>query len=229
MSIDASQIGKRAWSYAGRPAAGGAILRRVRRTANDAAVPQDGGPAHRAALQPASRSCRRNSAGRRCCRSMARRWKRSTATSIEKLGAQAGHAGRHLQGRPLRHPQPGAAEAAHRQPHRQRGLDEPAGGREGHDLRGAAPAFSASESTKGAGQYFTTRAVIQTMVEVMQPTPAGPHLRPGGRHGRLPIPRLQLRARKVWSRLRRRREAAVCARNSSRRWSFPPRWGACAR
>jgi len=31
---------------------------------------------------------------------------------------------------------------------------------------------SASESTKGAGQYFTTRAVIQAMVEVMQPTPA---------------------------------------------------------
>jgi type I restriction enzyme M protein len=30
---------------------------------------------------------------------------------------------------------------------------------------------SASESTKGAGQYFTTRAVIQTMVDVMQPTP----------------------------------------------------------
>jgi len=30
---------------------------------------------------------------------------------------------------------------------------------------------SASESTKGAGQYFTTRPVIQTMVEVMQPTP----------------------------------------------------------
>ena len=30
---------------------------------------------------------------------------------------------------------------------------------------------SASESTKGAGQYFTTRAVIQTMVEVMQPAP----------------------------------------------------------
>jgi type I restriction enzyme M protein len=30
---------------------------------------------------------------------------------------------------------------------------------------------SATESTKGAGQYFTTRAVIQAMVEVMQPTP----------------------------------------------------------
>jgi type I restriction enzyme M protein len=30
---------------------------------------------------------------------------------------------------------------------------------------------SASESTKGAGQYFTTRAVIQTMVDVMEPTP----------------------------------------------------------
>lgn len=30
---------------------------------------------------------------------------------------------------------------------------------------------SASESTKGAGQYFTTRAVIRTMVEVMQPAP----------------------------------------------------------
>jgi type I restriction enzyme M protein len=30
---------------------------------------------------------------------------------------------------------------------------------------------SASESTKSAGQYFTPRAVIQTMVEVMQPTP----------------------------------------------------------
>ena len=30
---------------------------------------------------------------------------------------------------------------------------------------------SASESTKGAGQYFTPRAVIRSMVEVMQPTP----------------------------------------------------------
>jgi type I restriction enzyme M protein len=30
---------------------------------------------------------------------------------------------------------------------------------------------SASESTKGAGQYFTTRAVIRAMIEVMQPTP----------------------------------------------------------
>lgn len=30
---------------------------------------------------------------------------------------------------------------------------------------------SASESTKGAGQYFTTRPVIRTMVEVMQPNP----------------------------------------------------------
>jgi len=30
---------------------------------------------------------------------------------------------------------------------------------------------SASESTKGAGQYFTTRAVIRAMVEVMQPAP----------------------------------------------------------
>ena len=30
---------------------------------------------------------------------------------------------------------------------------------------------SASESTKGAGQYFTTRAVIRSMVEVMQPAP----------------------------------------------------------
>ncbi len=30
---------------------------------------------------------------------------------------------------------------------------------------------SASESAKGAGQYFTTRAVIRTMCEVMRPTP----------------------------------------------------------
>ncbi|HKN00571.1 MAG TPA: N-6 DNA methylase [Candidatus Binataceae bacterium] len=30
---------------------------------------------------------------------------------------------------------------------------------------------SAAESARGAGQYFTTRAVIQTMCEVMQPTP----------------------------------------------------------
>jgi type I restriction enzyme M protein len=30
---------------------------------------------------------------------------------------------------------------------------------------------SAAESTKGAGQYFTTRAVIQTVCEAMQPTP----------------------------------------------------------
>jgi type I restriction enzyme M protein len=31
---------------------------------------------------------------------------------------------------------------------------------------------SAQESSRGAGQYFTTRAVVQTMCEVMQPTPA---------------------------------------------------------
>jgi type I restriction enzyme M protein len=31
---------------------------------------------------------------------------------------------------------------------------------------------SAQESSRGAGQYFTTRAVIQAMCEVMQPTPA---------------------------------------------------------
>ena len=31
---------------------------------------------------------------------------------------------------------------------------------------------SAAESTKGAGQYFTTRAVIQTVCDVMQPAPA---------------------------------------------------------
>lgn len=31
---------------------------------------------------------------------------------------------------------------------------------------------SAQESSRGAGQYFTTRAVIQTMCKVMQPTPA---------------------------------------------------------
>jgi type I restriction enzyme M protein len=30
---------------------------------------------------------------------------------------------------------------------------------------------SAAESTKGAGQYFTTRAVIQTVCDVMRPTP----------------------------------------------------------
>ena len=30
---------------------------------------------------------------------------------------------------------------------------------------------SAQESSRGAGQYFTPRAVIQTMCEVMQPTP----------------------------------------------------------
>ena len=30
---------------------------------------------------------------------------------------------------------------------------------------------SAAESTKGAGQYFTTRAVIEAIVDVMQPTP----------------------------------------------------------
>src|SRR5207237_9993821 len=31
---------------------------------------------------------------------------------------------------------------------------------------------SAQESSRGAGQYFTTRAVIRTMCEVMQPTPS---------------------------------------------------------
>jgi type I restriction enzyme M protein len=43
---------------------------------------------------------------------------------------------------------------------------------------------SASESTKGAGQYFTTRAVIQAMVDVMQPTPRGGRLAtPAGARG----------------------------------------------
>ena len=55
---------------------------------------------------------------------------------------------------------------------------------------------AASEGKKGAGQYFTPRPLIQSIVRVMKPDPRGKpdftHLRPGLRHGRLSRLRLRM-------------------------------------
>ena len=55
---------------------------------------------------------------------------------------------------------------------------------------------AASEGKKGAGQYFTPRPLIQSIVRVMKPDPRGqaglPHLRPGLRHRRLSRLRLRM-------------------------------------
>ena len=54
---------------------------------------------------------------------------------------------------------------------------------------------SARKSSRGAGQYFTPRPVIQPLVEVMQPYPNDRICDPGSGHLRVSIQRLQLRAR----------------------------------
>ena len=52
-------------------------------------------------------------------------------------------------------------------------------------------AKNAEDVKSGAGQYFTPRALIQAIVEVMRPTADMRVVRPGGRHRRLPARRLR--------------------------------------
>ena len=204
-----------------------AVLLRVRRAAHAAALPQDGGPAHRAALQPrADRAAGTGLEGAAAAR------RRGAGGPIprdpRKARREARHARRHLQGRPLRDPQPGAAQAAHRQPHRQGGLAQPAGGREGHDLRGIAAALGAGIFTR-RGPVLHARGRHPDDVRGHAADAGGPHLRPGGRHRRLPVQRLPVRARAVREGARSATRSGRCARSWSRAWNFRPRSAACAR
>ncbi len=51
-------------------------------------------------------------------------------------------------------------------------------------------AKNAEDVKSGAGQYFTPRALIQAIVEVMRPTAIDAGMRPGGRYRRVPAGRL---------------------------------------
>ena len=87
---------------------------------------------------------------------------------------------------------------------------------------------SASESTKGAGQYFTTRAVIQTMVEVMQPTPSDSICDPAAGTGGFLFTAYNYVLDKfaaTWM----PKKSATCARIWSKAWNCRPRSAACAR
>ncbi|MEI2679662.1 MAG: N-6 DNA methylase [Burkholderiaceae bacterium] len=46
---------------------------------------------------------------------------------------------------------------------------------------------NAQDTKSGAGQYFTPRALIQAMVDCIAPKPGETVVRPGLRHGRLPV------------------------------------------
>ena len=89
---------------------------------------------------------------------------------------------------------------------------------------------AASEGKKGAGQYFTPRVLIQSIVRCMKPDPRGTaglhHLRPGLRHRRLPGRRLRVaRSDETRRRARPRRRQARPQRRptSARSWSPRPR------
>ena len=112
----------------------------------------------------------------------------------------------------LRDPQPGAPQADHRQPARPRGLAVIAGGREGHDLRGAARPL-------GPGVLTRRRPVLHPASghpDHVRGHAAGAgrsHLRPGGGHRRVPLQRLPVRARSLRARPRPGRAASVADRS----------------
>ena len=56
-------------------------------------------------------------------------------------------------------------------PNRQREVADPRRGRQGRRLRGPARRRMRRTSKSGAGQYFTPRALIRAIVDVMQPAP----------------------------------------------------------
>ena len=166
--MDASQIGKRAWSYAGVLRDAGLscfeyveqlTLLLFLKMADQLTQP----PHERQAIVP------RELAGARCCRWTARRWKTSTAPS-SKRWARRGHAGRDLQARCEIHNPALLKQLIVNLLDKVDWLALPV------DVKGTIYeellARSAQESSRGAGQYFTPRPVIEAMCEVTQPTPA---------------------------------------------------------
>ena len=145
-----------------------------------------------------------------------------------KARRQARHARRHLQGRALRNPQSGAAEAAHRQPARQGGLAVAAGGREGHDLRGIAvalgagilarrrPVFHHAAGDRGdvrgdAADAGRTRSATRPRAPAASSAPPTTTCSTATSATSTPT------------------RSGRCAKSWSRAWSFRPRSAACAR
>ena len=87
---------------------------------------------------------------------------------------------------------------------------------------------SAQESPLGAGQYFTPRPVIQAMCEVMQPTPDDRICDPAAGtavSSATPISMCSTASKRTSTATR----SAPCRRNWSRAWNCRPRSAACAR
>lgn len=132
-----------------------------------------------------------------------------TGEAIERLDrgprAPGRDAGGHLQRGALRHPQSRPAPAVHRQPHRQGGLALPAGGREGHDLRGTAPAIRL-RIDEGGGPilHHPRRHPHDDRGDAADP--ARHDLRSRRGNGRLPLQRLPVRARHLRGGPRQERE-----------------------
>ena len=82
---------------------------------------------------------------------------------------------------------------------------------------------------RGAGQYFTTRAVIQAMCEVMQPTPQDRICDPAAGTGGFLCTAYNYVLDTLRARTSTATRSARCARNWSRAWSCRPRSAACAR
>ena len=190
--MDASQIGKRAWSYAGvLQDAGLSCFEYVEqltlllflKMADQLTEP----PREREAIVPPQLG-----------------WKTLLPLDgvalenkyreiLEKLAAERGMLGVIFKGRALRDPQPGPSEAAHRQSARPGGLAVAAGGREGHHLRGTACPL-------GAGVLARRRPVLHPAsghpghVRGDAADFRRPYLRSGRGHGRLSVQRLPARA-----------------------------------
>ena len=84
---------------------------------------------------------------------------------------------------------------------------------------------SARNPRAARGNTSRPRPVIQAMCEVMQPTPHGPHLRPCSRHRRLSLQRLSIRPRQVRKATSTATRSARCARTSSRAMELSPKVG----
>ncbi len=103
--------------------------------------------------------------------------------------------GHHLPQGAEQDPGPGQAAAAHRRPHRQGAVDSLTADVKGDAYEGLLEK-NAQDTKGGAGQYFTPRALIRAIVEVIRPQPGERDLRSGVRHGRLPARRARLRRRR---------------------------------
>ena len=87
---------------------------------------------------------------------------------------------------------------------------------------------SAQESSRGAGQYFTPRPVIQAMCEVMQPAPEDRICDPAAGTGGFLCNAYQYVLNRHEKRTRPRRDCGPCKPIWWRAWRSHPRSAACA-